>query len=51
MFRFFGMTTLSLVISGCGGESMAGDWTLSAYDHASGTSMMLHSYEIKIEYR
>jgi subtilisin family serine protease len=33
------------------GESMAGDWTLSAYDHASGTSMMLHSYEIKIEYR
>ena len=33
------------------GESMAGDWTLSAYDHESGTSMMLHSYEIKIEYR
>ena len=33
------------------GESMAGDWTLSAYDHESGKPMTLHSYEIKIEYR
>ncbi len=33
------------------GESMAGDWTLSAYDHKSGNPLTLHSYEIKIEYR
>jgi subtilisin family serine protease len=33
------------------GESMTGDWTLSAYDHKSGKPMTLHSYEIKIDYR
>lgn len=33
------------------GESMAGDWVLSAYDHANGNSMTLHSYEIQIKYR
>jgi subtilisin-like proprotein convertase family protein len=33
------------------GESMTGDWVLSAYDHANGNSMTLHSYEIQIKYR
>lgn len=33
------------------GESMAGDWALSAFDHKSGNPMTLHSYEIKFEYR
>jgi subtilisin family serine protease len=33
------------------GESMAGDWTLSAFDHKRENPMILHSYEIKIEYR
>lgn len=33
------------------GESMAGDWTLSAYDHKSGNPLTLHAYEIKIDYR
>jgi subtilisin family serine protease len=33
------------------GESMAGNWTLSSYDHVNGNAMTLHSYEIKIFYR
>ena len=33
------------------GESMAGQWTLSVYDHESGNDMILHSFDMKIEYR
>jgi subtilisin family serine protease len=33
------------------GESMAGEWILSAYDHVNGNTMTLHSYEIQIKHR
>ena len=34
------------------GESLAGNWTLSMYDHTTNTEQMtLHSYEIEFQYR